>query len=110
MVLNKHNQILEEGEEYDAVAAQVESEALAENQIAVPEELIDPHPLVLKTAKSLRGAGENDYGLVSPGRNAVWTCALESKALIAPPGFWMHSSGPWRSVTSPWCLMRRRCN
>jgi hypothetical protein len=66
VVLSKDAKNHEEGQEYDAVSALVASEALPENQITVPEELTDPHPLVQKTAKSLRGAGANDYGLVKP--------------------------------------------
>ena len=66
VVLSRHGKNHEEGQEYAAVSALVASEALPENQITVPEELTDPHPLVQKTAKSLRGAGANDYGLVKP--------------------------------------------
>jgi hypothetical protein len=66
VVLSKHEKHHEEGQEYDAVTALVESETLPENQITVPEELTDPHPVVLKTAKSLRGASANDHGLVKP--------------------------------------------
>ena len=37
-----------------------------ENQILVQDELINPLPLIEKTAKSLRGAGVDDHGMVRP--------------------------------------------
>lgn len=36
------------------------------NRIVVPDELADPHPVVKKTARSLRGARVDDYGMVRP--------------------------------------------
>lgn len=66
VVLGKNAENPGEDEKYGAVSALIASEALLENQITVLEDLTDPHPLVLKTAKSLRGAGANDHGLVKP--------------------------------------------
>jgi hypothetical protein len=66
VVLDVNRQILEEGEEYQSVADEIEYEMQVENQVVVPEELVDPNPLVERTAKSLHGAGANDYGIVRP--------------------------------------------
>jgi len=66
VVLNKRGHILEETKEYQNVEEYIESEINSENQIFVPDELIDPLPLIEKTAKSLRGAGADDHGMVSP--------------------------------------------
>jgi hypothetical protein len=51
-----HAEIPGKHEMFGAVSALIASEARLENQITIAEELTDPHPLVLKTAKSLRGA------------------------------------------------------
>jgi len=44
----------------------IESEAHPDNQIVVPDVLVDPLPLVEKTTKSLRAAGAVDHGMVKP--------------------------------------------
>jgi hypothetical protein len=64
--LNKRGHILEETKELQDVAGYIESEAHPDNKIVVPDELIDPLPLVEKTAKSLRAAGADDHGMVRP--------------------------------------------
>jgi hypothetical protein len=64
--LNKRGHILEETKELQDVAGNIESEAHPDNKIVVPDELIDPLPLVEKTAKSLRAAGADDHGMVRP--------------------------------------------
>lgn len=66
VVLDMGGQILEEGEECQSVLDEIKYEKQAENQIVVPDELLDSHPLVMKTARSLRGAGANEYGIVRP--------------------------------------------
>ena len=60
VVLDMGGQILEEGEECQSVLDEIKYEKQAENQIVVPDELLDSHPLVMKTARSLRGAGANE--------------------------------------------------
>jgi hypothetical protein len=64
--LNKRGHILEETKELQDVAGYIESEMHPENQITVPDALVDPLPLVEKTAKSLRAAGADDHGMVRP--------------------------------------------
>jgi hypothetical protein len=64
--LNKRGHILEETKELQDVAGYIESEAHPDNKIVVPDELIDPLPLVEKTTKSLRAAGADDHGMVRP--------------------------------------------
>jgi hypothetical protein len=66
VVLNKRGHILEETKELQDVAGHIESVMDPENQLLVPDELLDPLPLVEKTAKSLRGAGADDRGMVRP--------------------------------------------
>jgi hypothetical protein len=66
VVLSKCGHILEETNEYQDVEEYIESEINPENQLLVPDELIDPLPLIEKTAKSLRGAGADDHGMVRP--------------------------------------------
>ena len=66
VVLNKRGHILEETKELQEVAGHIESVMDPENQLLVPDELVDPLPLVEKTAKSLRGAGADDHGMVRP--------------------------------------------
>jgi hypothetical protein len=66
VVLDTGGQVLEEGEEYQSVLDEIEHEQQAENRIVVPDKLLDLHPLVMKTAKSLRGAGANEFGIVRP--------------------------------------------
>jgi len=66
VVFDVSRQNLEEGEEYQLVTDEIEYEKQVENLVVVSEELIDPHPLVERTAKSLCGAGANDYGIVRP--------------------------------------------
>jgi hypothetical protein len=66
VVLNKRGHILEETKEIHEVAGYIEPVMDPENQLLVPEELMDPLPLVEKTAKSLRGAGGDDRGMVRP--------------------------------------------
>jgi hypothetical protein len=66
VVLSKRGYILEETNELHEVAEHIESEMDSENKIIVPDDLIDPLPLVEKTAKSLRGAGADDHGMVRP--------------------------------------------
>jgi hypothetical protein len=66
VVLDVNAQELEESKEYQSVADEIEYEMQVENQVVVLEELVEPHPLVEKTTKSLRGAGANDYGIVRP--------------------------------------------
>jgi len=60
--LNKRGHILEETKELQDVAGNIEPESHPDNKIVVPDELIDPLPLVEKTAKSLRAAGADDHG------------------------------------------------
>jgi hypothetical protein len=62
VVLNKLGHIQEDAKE----SPEIESEMHPNNQIVVPDELFDPHPLVAKTAKSLRGARANDHGIARP--------------------------------------------
>ena len=64
--LNKRGHILEETKELQDVAGYIESEMHPENQIMVPDVLVDPLPVVEKTAKSLRAAGADDHGMVRP--------------------------------------------
>ena len=64
--LNKRGHILEETKELQDVAGYIESEMYPENQITVPDALVDPLPVVEKTAKSLRAAGADDHGMVRP--------------------------------------------
>jgi len=66
VILNKRGRILEELDGLQEVAEFIESEMDADNQVIVPAELIDPHPLVAKTAKSLQSAGANEYGIARP--------------------------------------------
>lgn len=66
VVLNKRGHILEETKELQEVAGYIESVMDPENQLLVPDELIEPLPLIEKTAKSLRGAGADDHGMVRP--------------------------------------------
>jgi hypothetical protein len=66
VVLDRRGFVLEEKETLQEVAGLIESEMHPENQIVVADELTDPHPLVVKTAKSLRGARLNDYGIARP--------------------------------------------
>lgn len=66
VVLNKRGHIHEKTKEYQMVEGYIESEMEPENQILVPDELFDPLPLIVKTAKSLRGAGADEYGMVRP--------------------------------------------
>ena len=66
VVLNKRGHILEKTKELQEVAGHIESVMEPENQLIVPDELMDPLPLIEKTAKSLRGAGADDYGMVKP--------------------------------------------
>ena len=66
VVLNKRGHILDESKELQEVAGYIEFVMDPENQILVPDELIDPLPLIEKTAKSLRGAGADDHGMVRP--------------------------------------------
>jgi len=66
VLLDVSRQILEEAKEYQSVTDEIEYEMQVENQVLVSEELVDPHPLVERTTKSLRGAGANDYGIVRP--------------------------------------------
>ncbi len=58
-----HLDITERSQE---IAEAIKAESHPDNHICVPDELIDPHPLVEKTAKSLRAARTNDRSLVSP--------------------------------------------
>lgn len=44
----------------------VEAENLDENRIEVPDQLIDPHPLVAKAAKSLDAGRADTQGIVAP--------------------------------------------
>ena len=64
--LNKRGHILEETKELQDVAGYIESEMYPENQITVPDALVDPLPVVEKTAKSLRAAGADDHSMVGP--------------------------------------------
>jgi len=64
--LNKRGHILEETKELQDVTGYIESEMHPENQITVPDALVDPLPVVEKTAKSLRAAGADDHGMVRP--------------------------------------------
>jgi hypothetical protein len=64
--LNKRGHILEETKELQDVAGYIASEMHPENQITVPDALVDPLPVVEKTAKSLRAAGADDHGMVRP--------------------------------------------
>ena len=64
--LNKRGHILEVTKELQDVAGYIESEMYPENQITVPDALVDPLPVVEKTAKSLRAAGADDHGMVRP--------------------------------------------
>ena len=64
--LNKRGHILEETKELQDVAGYIASEMHPENQITVPDALVDPLPVVDKTAKSLRAAGADDHGMVRP--------------------------------------------
>ena len=57
VVLNKRGHILEESKELQEVAGHIESVMEPDNQLLVPDELINPLSLIEKTAKSLRGAG-----------------------------------------------------
>jgi hypothetical protein len=66
VVLDVNAQELEESKEYQSVVDEIEYEMQVENQVVVPEELVDLHPLVERTDKSLRGAGANEYGIVRP--------------------------------------------
>ena len=66
VVLNKRGHILEESKELQEVAGHIESVMEAGNQLLVPDELINPFPLIEKTAKSLCGAGADDHGMVRP--------------------------------------------
>ena len=47
----------------ERLAAEVKQQA---EPITVPDELVDPHPLIVATQKSLRAAGKDDEGLVTP--------------------------------------------
>ena len=62
VVLNKLGHILEEESE----SPEIVSEMDPDNRIVVSDELVDPHPMVEKTAKSLRGARANDHGIARP--------------------------------------------
>jgi len=64
--LNKRGHILEETKELQDVAGYIASEMHPENQITVPDALVDPLPVVEKTAKSLRAAGADNHGMVRP--------------------------------------------
>jgi len=73
VVLNKRGRIIEESE-LQEVAGYIESVMDPENQILVPDELIDPLPLIEKTAKSLRGARADDHGMVRPRAKRCLVC------------------------------------
>ena len=63
VVLDERGKIEDEPEK---LSAEIVFEQDPANRIVVPEELGDPHPIVKKTAKSLRGARIDDYGMVRP--------------------------------------------
>jgi len=66
LVLSKRGNILEEKKELNDFSEHIESVMDPENQIIVPDTLIDPLPLVERTARSLRGAGADGHGMVRP--------------------------------------------
>lgn len=57
----------------------ISSEKLPENRIRVPETLIDPHPLIDRTQKSLQSAKRDERGLVRPRAKATLS------VVVAPP-------------------------
>jgi hypothetical protein len=63
VILDARGKIEDESEE---LPAEIAFEQDPVNRIVVPEELDKPHTLVRKTAKSLRGARADDYGMVRP--------------------------------------------
>ena len=63
VTLNASGKIEDEPEE---LPAEIAFEKDPANRIDVPEELDKPHSQVRKTAKSLRGARADDYGMVRP--------------------------------------------
>jgi len=66
VVLTRQGQILEDSEEYQAVAEQVSHEQDPEHQIDVPEALAEPLPMISKTMKSLGSARANEAGIARP--------------------------------------------
>lgn len=66
VVLNNRGHILDGSTETQEVAEAIQSATGPDKQIIVPDELVDPLPLIEKTAKSLRGAGADERGMVKP--------------------------------------------
>ena len=66
VVVSKGGHDPEKTSEFEEGGGAIDVEKQLDHQIVVSKELLDPHPLVAKTAKSLGGARANENGIVRP--------------------------------------------